>query len=141
MKPDYVRVSPRRGRLWDLRRCTMTPIMSAAPIRTTASTEKLVMAASFHTSGGSSTDLPGGRVTKQLLNGGAERQRQQAAGGLRASYMCCRRASWGTSCTTNTARKHPGRSSRTRSGCTDLPTGDKHPHSQTRQNEFNTERP
>lgn len=59
-KPDPLRDSPRRGRLWDLRRCTMTPIMSAAPMRTTASTEKLVMAASFHTSGGSSTDLPGG---------------------------------------------------------------------------------
>lgn len=60
VKPDPLRDSPRRGRLWDLRRWTMTPIMSAAPMRTTASTEKLVMAASFHTSGGSSTDLPGG---------------------------------------------------------------------------------
>lgn len=59
VKPDPLRDSPRRGRLWDLRRCTMTPIMSAAPMRTTASTEKLVMAASFHTSGGCSTDLPG----------------------------------------------------------------------------------
>lgn len=52
------RISPRRGRLCDLRRCTMTPIISAAPTSTTASTEKLVMAASFHTSGVSSTDLP-----------------------------------------------------------------------------------
>lgn len=47
----------RRGRLCDLRRCTMTPIISAAPTNTTANTEKLVMAASFHTSGVSSTDL------------------------------------------------------------------------------------
>lgn len=51
-------LSPRSGRLWDLRRCTMTPIISAAPTSTTASTEKLVMAASFHTSGVTSTDLP-----------------------------------------------------------------------------------
>lgn len=36
----------------------MTPMISAAPTRTAASTEKLVMAASFHTSGVSSTDLP-----------------------------------------------------------------------------------
>lgn len=36
----------------------MTPMISAAPTSTTASTEKLVMAASFHTSGVSSTDLP-----------------------------------------------------------------------------------
>lgn len=35
----------------------MTPMISAAPTSTTASTEKLVMAASFHTSGVSSTDL------------------------------------------------------------------------------------
>lgn len=53
--------SPRRGRLWDLRRCTMTPMMSAALTSTTASTEKLAMAASFHTSGVSSTDLPAQR--------------------------------------------------------------------------------
>lgn len=54
--------SPRRGRLWDLRRCTMTPMMSAALTSTTASTEKLAMAASFHTSGVSSTDLPAERT-------------------------------------------------------------------------------
>lgn len=47
----------RRGRLCDLRRCTMTPIINAAPTNTTASTEKLVMAASFHTSGVTSTAL------------------------------------------------------------------------------------
>lgn len=87
MQPDYVRASPRRGRLWDLRRCTMTPIMSAAPMRTTASTEKLVMAASFHTSGGSSTDLPGGWVTKQQFNGRSEHQRQQAAGTLSVLHV------------------------------------------------------
>lgn len=51
-------ISPRRGRLCDLRRCTMTPIINAAPTSTTANTEKLVMAASFHTSGVSSTGLP-----------------------------------------------------------------------------------
>lgn len=42
---------------------------------------------------------------------------------LSVSYMCCRRASWGTSCTMSTARKHPSQSSRTPSGCTDLDTG------------------
>lgn len=35
----------------------MTPIISAAPTSTTANTEKLVMAANFHTSGFSSMDL------------------------------------------------------------------------------------
>lgn len=60
--------SPRRGRLCDLRRCTMTPIINAAPTSTTASTEKLVMAASFHTSGVSSTDLPVDCSKKKNLN-------------------------------------------------------------------------
>lgn len=36
----------------------MTPMINAAPMRTTASTEKLVMAASFHTSGVSSGGVP-----------------------------------------------------------------------------------
>lgn len=56
--PAPARVSPRRGRRCDLRRCTMTPMISTAPTSTTASTEKLAMAASFHTSGVSSTYLP-----------------------------------------------------------------------------------
>lgn len=114
------RVSPRRGRLCDLRRCTMTPMISTAPTSTTASTEKLAMAASFHTSGVSSTYLPADctemRSARRRL-----RSHSRLSRGSRA-YRCCRRASWGTSCMTHRARRRPGPSSRTLSCCTDLPT-------------------
>lgn len=109
--------SPRRGRLWDLRRCTMTPMMSAAPTSTTASTEKLAMAASFHTSDVSSTDLPADWTqVRSALPSPAHISR----GPVGNAYRCCRRGSWDTFCTTHRADTGPRRSSRTLRCCTDL---------------------
>ena len=56
-------VSPRRGR--DFLRCSMMPMMSPALISTTASTEKLVMAASRQPSGLSSWNTPDNKRTSQ----------------------------------------------------------------------------
>lgn len=115
------RVSPRRGRRCDLRRCTMTPMISTAPTSTTASTEKLAMAASFHTSGVSSTYLPAD-CTEMRSARRRPAHIRDGGGGWVGAYRCCSRASWGTSCTTRRARRRPGPSSRTPSCCTDLRT-------------------
>lgn len=111
--------SPRRGCLCDLRRCTMTPMISTAPTSTTASTEKLAMAASFHTSGASSTYLPAdGTEMRSALPSPAHILRPP----IRNAYRCCTRGSWDTFCTTHRVRRRPSRRSKTPSCCTDLRT-------------------